>query len=199
MNIIRKLRAFSSTTRMLVALPVLAVVLSSGCSSMNHTDKGVLAGGGTGAVAGGLIGSASGNTGFGAAAGGIIGAITGGLIGNSVDEAKAEARAARAAIPPPPPLGFTDIVKMSIQQTSDDIIISQIRATGSVYYLSPQDIVWLRENSVSNGVIREMQATAQRPVRRIYSRAPVYERVHVVPEPPPPPGLSLGVGYTLYR
>lgn len=199
MNILRKPRTFSSTPRMLVALAVLAVVLSSGCASMNHTEKGVVAGGTTGAVAGGLIGSASGNTGFGAAAGGILGAITGGLIGNSVDEAKAEARAARAAVPPPPPLGLTDIVKMSIQQTSDDIIISQIRTTGSVYYLSPQDIIWLRENGVSNGVIREMEASSKRPVRRVVTRTPVYERVHVVPEPPPPPGLSVGVGYTLYR
>jgi hypothetical protein len=178
------------------ALALVPLLLSSGCASMSNTDKGVLGGGAIGAGTGALIGSATGHTGLGAAVGGILGGITGGLVGNATDKAeRAEARAAAATAPPP--LQPADIVQMAYQHVSDDIIITQIRNTGSVYYLSPQDIVWLKQNGVSDVVIREMQATASRPVRRVYAPVPVYEQVYVV-EPAPPPGVSVGIGYTWY-
>ncbi len=178
-------------------LPLVALVpilLVQGCSSMNNTDKGVLAGGGLGAGAGALIGSATGHTGLGALAGGTIGAISGGLIGSSVDESekKADARAVALANsrPQPAPLGMTDVVQMSYQHISDDIIITQIRNTGSVYQLSGRDIGYLKEQGVSDPVIREMQMTVSRPVQRVYTATPVY----VVPEPPPV-RVGVGVGY----
>jgi hypothetical protein len=41
-----------------------------------------------------------------------------------------------------------------------------------------------------------MQATAYRYPRRVYTQAPVYERVYVVePAPPPPVGIGVGIGF----
>lgn len=177
-------------TALLLLLPVL---LSNGCATMSNTDKGVLAGGGIGAGTGALIGSATGHTGLGAVAGGVVGAVSGGLVGSAVDKAeRAEARAAAAAAPAP--LNPTDIVRLSHERVREDIIIAQIRSTGSAYRLTADDIIWLRQNGVSENVISEMQATAYRLPRRVYGPAPVVERVYIV-EPPPPP-VSVGIGYT---
>jgi hypothetical protein len=202
MHIVAVRRNIGQKSRRLLPVLLVLVLLASGCASMSNTDKGVLAGGGIGAGTGALIGSATGNTGIGAAAGGVIGAISGGLIGSGIDESerKAEARLAAATAPPPPqPLGLTDVVQMSHQHISDEIIIVQIRTTGSIYHLSPQDIVWLKQNGVSDPVICEMQATATRAPRRVYTAAPVYpatvyQPVYVVPGPPPP-RVGFGVGY----
>ena len=89
---------------------------------------------------------------------------------------------------------MTDIVQMANGQVSDAVIIGQIRSTGSSYTLSPTDIQWLKNNSVSDGVILEMQQTAgRRPV--VYGRPrPVY----VVEEPVyvgPPPVVGVGFSY----
>jgi hypothetical protein len=172
--------------RSLVGVSVLPVLLASGCQSMNNTEKGALAGGGIGAGAGAAIGHATGHTGAGAVIGGLGGALLGGAVGNDMDKEKE--RQARIAASTPPPLRLEDVASMAQQHISDGIIINQIRTTGSVYNLTAQQIVWLREQGVSEGVIAEMQATAYRPARRVYTAAPV-----VVYEPPPPP-VSVGVG-----
>ena len=165
---------------------VLPVVLVSGCQSMNSTEKGAVAGGGIGAGTGALVGHAVGNTGAGAVIGGLAGALVGGAVGNDIDKEKErEARLAAA----PPPLQLTDVASMAQQHISDGIIVNQIRTTGSVYQLTADQIVWLRQQGVSEPVIAEMQATAYRLPRRIYTPGPV-----VVYEPAPPPPVSVGVG-----
>jgi outer membrane lipoprotein SlyB len=169
-----------------IALPV---VLVSGCQSMNNTEKGALAGGGIGAGAGALIGHATGHTGAGAVIGGLAGGLLGGAVGNDIDKDKA--RQERIAAAEARQLQITDIATMAQQHISDGIIINQIRTTGSVYHLSTDEIVWLRQQGVSEGVIAEMQATAYRPVRRVYTPAPVV----VVEQPPPPVSVGIGVGF----
>src|SRR5262249_49770591 len=162
--------------------------------------KGALAGGGIGAGAGALIGSATHHTGVGAVAGGALGALAGGLTGNAIDESerKQEAQlAAATAAAPRAPLRLTDIVNMHQPSGSDEVIISQIRTTGSVYQLSASDIAWLKQNSVSDAVVIEMQATATRYPRRVYSATPVYPAPVYIYEPQPPPvSVGLGFGYT---
>lgn len=71
-----------------------AMLLFSGCSSMNNTTKGGLIGAGGGAVLGGLIGKMAGNTAVGAAIGTAVGGGAGVLIGKKMDKARAEAAAA---------------------------------------------------------------------------------------------------------
>jgi uncharacterized protein YcfJ len=161
----------------------------SGCSSMNNTEKGALAGGGIGAGVGAAIGSVTHHTGAGALIGGATGALVGGAVGNDMDKEKAKQE--RIAAAEARQLKITDVAMMAQQHISDGIIINQIRSTGSVYHLSTDEIVWLRQQGVSEGVIGEMQATAYRPVRRVYAPAPVV----VVEQPPPPVSVGVGIGF----
>jgi len=175
----------------LMTAAVLPLGLACGCAGLSHTENGALAGGGIGAATGAIIGGATGHAGGGALIGAGVGALTGGLIGDAAD--KSEQRAAAAA--QARQLGLTDVAQMSQQHISDAVIVGQIRSTGSVYRLSPTDIVWLKQNGVSDYVINEMQATAYRYPHRVYTAAPVYgEEVYVV-DPPPPVGVGVGVTY----
>lgn len=193
---------------------------SVGCESMSKTAQGGLVGGGVGAGLGAAVGSASGNAGKGALIGGLAGTVMGGLVGNDMDQqdkktkdiqlANAQAAAAR------PTLSVADVQRMAAGGSSDDIIINQIRTTGSTYNLTVDDIQFLTSNGVSSRVITEMQNSRSRPVavapppqvvrERVYVReqpevvyvrpAPVY---YVPPPPPPPPAVGFGVSYTRVR
>ena len=181
----------------LLAAAVLPALLACGCAGMSNSEKGALAGGGIGAGLGGIIGHGTGHTGLGALAGGAIGAGVGGIAGNQADkeERRQEVQLATAtAAAQRAPLGLTDIVNMAQQHISDDVVIGQIRTTGSIYRLSPSDINWLKQNGVSDAVVMEMQATATRYPRRMYSATPVY----VVEPAPPPVSVGVGFGYTHY-
>jgi hypothetical protein len=82
---------------------------------------------------------------------------------------------------------------MAQAHVTDDVIISQIRTTGSVFQLSTNDIVWLKTSGVSDPVVQEMQASATRYPRRVYTAVPVYaEPVYVEP---PPVAFGVGIGF----
>ena len=68
------------TSSKVLALSALGAVslLSVSCD----TTTGALAGGGTGALVGGIVGHQTGHTAAGAIIGGGVGAVTGGMIGN---------------------------------------------------------------------------------------------------------------------
>jgi hypothetical protein len=172
---------------------LLPALLACGCSSLSNTENGALGGGAIGAGLGALVGHATGHTAAGALIGGAAGAVTGGVVGNAVDKSE-ERQAALVAANAPRPLGLTDIANMAQNRVADDVIITQIRTTGSVFQLSPEQIVWLKQASVSDVVIQEMQATAYRYPRRVYTAAPVYvEPVYV--EPAPPVAVGIGIGF----
>jgi outer membrane protein OmpA-like peptidoglycan-associated protein len=64
-------------------------VIGSGCSNtrpLSNQDKGVAIGAGSGAVIGGVIGRAAGNTGLGAIIGAGVGGVAGGVIGHRMDK-----------------------------------------------------------------------------------------------------------------
>jgi hypothetical protein len=169
----------------LLASSVLPLLLSCGCSNLNHTENGALAGGAIGAGTGALVGHALGHTAGGALIGAGVGALSGGLIGNSADNAEKRAEAAAQARHP---MGMVDVVQMAQSHVSDDLIISEVRATGSVFRLSAQDTIWLKQNGVSDVVVQEMVATAYRYPRRYYSVEPVYVE-------PAPVAVGVGVGF----
>jgi hypothetical protein len=188
------------TTKRLIPFALLPALWSTGCASMTQTDKGVAAGGLLGAGTGALIGNAVGHTGAGAIIGAGLGAITGGLIGNAVEESEkrteAKVAAAQAA---QGRLGITDVVTMAQNHISDDVIISQLRTTGSSFRLSSNDTIWLKQQGVSDRVVQEMLASASRAYP--YGAPPpvVYTRpVYVIEEAPPPP-VSFGFGFTSVR
>lgn len=156
---------------------LLVVGLLAGCESMNHAEKGALGGGAIGAGTGALIGNAVGHTGAGAVIGAAVGALSGTLIGDSIDESerKTDAKiiAASHQTTAQGGLGVTDVVQMAQSHISDEVIISQIRATRSVFNLSANDTIWLKQNGVSDLVVKEMLATPNRYPKPVYTR-PVY-------------------------
>jgi hypothetical protein len=97
---------------------------------------------------------------------------------------------------------MTDIMQMAREGQSDDVIINQIRTTGSSYILSAEDLRMLRENNVSDRVIMEMQnrrADAHPRMRLVHVPPPA--PMVLVPAPPPPvvfvpaaPPPAFGVG-----
>jgi hypothetical protein len=171
---------------------LLPILLACGCDSLSHTENGALAGGAIGAGTGALIGNMTGHAGGGALIGAGVGALSGGLIGHAVDSSERKAEAAAQASHP---LGMVDIVQMAQSHVSDDLIISDIRSTGSVFHLSAQDTIWLKQNGVSDRVVQEMMATAYRYPRRVYTAAPAYAQPVYVVEQPPPVSVGVGFGY----
>ena len=172
---------------------LLPTLFTCGCSTMSNTEGGAVGGGLLGAGTGALIGHATGHTGAGALIGAGVGAVSGGLIGHAADESEKKTEARIAAAQAAHSLGMTDVAQLAQAHVTDDVIIAQIRSTGSVFRLSSTDTIWLKQNGVSDGVIQEMLATANRVPRRYYSAAPVYgEPVYVVEQPPP---VAVGVGF----
>lgn len=159
------------------------LLASCGCSTMNNTERGAVGGGVIGGLAGAAIGAASGHPGAGAAIGAGSGAILGGLVGNEEDrrERKAAAWAARNAV------SVNDVVQMSQSRVGDDIIINQIYNSSTAFNLTSQDLIYLREQGVSDRVITAMQtARGYRVVR---------PSGVVIVDPPPPPPVSVGIGF----
>jgi len=176
--------------RLLSFLVLAPVFLATGCA--NNTETGALAGAGIGGLGGAIVGSAVRAPVAGAAIGAAVGGLTGAAIGNDKDrqEARAVAQAQARA------LGLTDVAQMAMQAVPDDIIINQIRTSPTIFHLSTTDITWLRENRVSDTVIREMQLTATRLPRRVYVEGGVYQpEPVVVVEPPAPVGVGVEFGY----
>jgi uncharacterized protein YcfJ len=180
-----------------------AFALACGCSSLTPTDNGVLAGGATGAVAGGIVGHALHSTAAGAAVGAVGGALAGGLVGNRIE--KKEARDAAAADAAAAQAGMAEVIQMAQNHVSDDVIITKVRTSPVTYHLTSQDVLTLKQNGVSDPVVNEMMATASRFPRRVYSAAPVYgppppygSVVVVEQPPPPPPPVAVGVGFRVH-
>ncbi|QEL16036.1 glycine zipper domain-containing protein [Limnoglobus roseus] len=170
---------------------------STGCSSMNNTEKGAVVGGGVGAVVGTAIGAATGNPRTGAAVGALGGTALGALAGNKEDKKEAaieRAELQQAAATQNTQLGLMDVVTMSRQGTDADVIVAQIRNTNSVFTLSTADIQYCTEQGVSPKVIRAMQDS------RVHVVSPRPQRVIVRELPPPPPAVIIerpvyGYGY----
>jgi len=140
-----------------LALAASAVVLT-GCvnpdGTQNNTASGALIGAGSGA----LIGGANGRGGEGALIGAAIGALAGGLIGNAIDQdqqarLRAQAPQTYVRVEQGQPLSVTDVKALAAAGVGDNVIISQIRSSHTVYHLSAADIIDLRDTGVSNPVI----------------------------------------------
>ena len=182
-----------------VTMAATSLVLA-GCESPegtpNRTGTGALIGGAIGATAGGLLGSTSRhnsgpNAAAGALIGGALGALAGGSIGHSMDQ-EAGARLRTQApqtyqrLDQGQPLGTADVRALAKAGVSDDVIISQIRNSRTVYRLSAAEIIELHDAGVSQKVIEYMINT---PGMSGASAPPAQSAV-VVPEgrsltPPP--------------
>lgn len=72
--------------RLSVVMIMMATAIFAGCSSMNKTQKGAVAGTAAGGAMGAVIGKASGNTAMGAIIGAAVGGTAGAVIGSQMDK-----------------------------------------------------------------------------------------------------------------
>ena len=183
-----------------------AAVVLTGCvnpdGTQNNTGSGALIGGALGALTGAVIGGPR-NGGAGALIGAAAGAIGGGLIGNSMDQEqdarlRAEAPQTYVKIDQGQPLAVADVKALAKAGVSDDVIISQIQSSHTVYHLSASDIIDLRNSGVTDKVVNYMINT---PSTISDAAAPVPDASTVVIQqaPPPPPAdvqiVTPGPGY----
>ena len=134
----------------------LIAVLSS-CE--NKTESGALGGAAVGVVAGGLIGGGSG-----ALIGGAAGAVGGALIGYALDQQDRDNMQRNSPrtlqrIDKGEQLSVEDIKEMSRNGLKSKVIIDQIKATNSVFYLSSREIIDLKKSGVAEQVIDYMIQT----------------------------------------
>lgn len=188
---------------------------SVGCEHMNNTEKGAGIGGALGTAAGLGIGAATGNPRTGAVIGGLAGAGVGALVGNEKDEKErrdreimqAQATATAQAQAQQQRMGMFDVIHMAQGGHDDQVIINQIRTTGSTFQLTPSDLDNLKAQGVSPAVITAMQTarpanpfparTVSQPTTVIYEQ-PVYPAPVVVRPmymPPPRPMMVVGGCY----
>jgi uncharacterized protein YcfJ len=140
--------------RWLTAL--VTVVVASGCSNVNNTQKGA----GLGAVVGHQFGA----TGAGAVVGGLAGTAFGALAGNAQDEAdrrdqlarqvayERAARDRRSYL-----MSNRDVLHMVSSGCSDKLVCETIRDRGGQFELSPESVVQLHQYGCSDSVIAAMR------------------------------------------
>ncbi len=189
MQIAEKSQAWGYARKLLLAGLMTSLASGGGCQTA--TGTGAAAGGALGAGIGAIAGRGCPGA---ALAGGLIGAGAGALGGAAVD-ATAQRRAQRAAasdvaLRAP---SLEEIVTMTQSAVPTGQIINQVRTSGVVYRLTPEQVIWLNQQGVNGAVIQEMQATAYRGPVRGY---PVVEQpVYVAPPPVVPVGVGVGVGF----
>lgn len=170
---------------------------TAGCFSPqgqpDYTASGALGG----AAAGAIVGSTARHAGPGALVGGAVGAVVGGLIGHGMDQAQQQRLQAQAPqtwrhIEQSQPLEVADVKALAKAGVSDDLIISQIHNSRTVYHLGTSDIIALKTAGVSERVIDFMintpsSAVATPPTASVASEpvvpTPVTETVVVSPGP----------------
>src|SRR5262249_3394533 len=169
----RKPQASNGVRALLVRGLLTALSTSSGCETAAGT--GAAAGGLLGAGIGGLVGHCPGA----ALAGAAIGAGAGTLTGAGVDvyrgkkaQKAAQAASAQAGARAP---SLDDIVNMTQNAVPPQQIVEQIRTSGVVYRLTPDQIIWLNRQGVDGRVVNALQDTAlsPAPVRTVYTAQPV--------------------------
>lgn len=167
-----------------------SAVMLTGCQypngDPNYTGTGALTGGALGAATGAVLGGPR-NAGAGALIGGAIGALTGGIIGSGMDEEQRQRLRAQAPqtyvrVDQGQPLSLADIKALAQARVSDDVIISQIKSSHTVFHLSSADIIELHQAGVSDKVI-DFMINTQNSVSATPSTV-------VVQQPPPPPPVE---------
>jgi hypothetical protein len=143
----------------LFASLILSVIIAQSLPAQNHTGRGAVLGGVGGAAIGAAIGENNDEPVAGAIIGGALGAITGATIGNSMDEEEARYRAIQQqrAWQLQRAVSVSDVVTMTHNRLSDNVIIGHIQQNGVQRRLEVADIISLHQQGVSEVVINAMQ------------------------------------------
>lgn len=99
--------------------------------------------------------------------------------------------ASQTESPPKLPYGVAEVLKLSQAKVGEDIISSYIQSSGTVYNLSPSDIVYLKEQGVSERIVNQMldqrkrlaEASAQ-PSAAVAQSQPAYSNAAAPPSAP---------------
>lgn len=162
--------------RLLPTSIVCCALISAGCNSPYHADRGALFGGVTGAGVGALVGNAMGNPGAGAAIGAGVGALTGAAVGAEMDQTEARNRAmieqqlgrqvAASAVT------VNEVVAMVQSGVNEELVVNHVRAHGMAASLQSGDLIALQQQHIPLSVIRAMQENPPRPVQPVVVSAP---------------------------
>jgi len=167
----------------------------------NDTASGTFLGGAMGAITGAIIGGKH-HAGQDALIGAGVGAVTGNLLGRSKD-ANDDRRAAQGAAAvgqmnaQAAAMAVTDadLVQMTRAGISEDVIISTMRSRGARVDLSPQSLISLRQQGVTDRVV--MAAQQMSAGSGYVAGAPPYGPT-VVSEILPPPTVIVEPAYRPY-
>lgn len=182
---------------------VLVLLASSAVHAQTETGRGMLGGGAAGAVIGGIIGHQNHETAEGALIGGAVGAIAGGLLGNNRDQQNYRnyQYQQQQAVLYSQGVSFQDVVVMSQNGVSQQVIINQIQTNGVQQRPNVHDIINLHQQGVAEPVINSMQQArlATQPYPVVPPRPVVYERYYQ-PQPyiiyhEPQPGFFFHYGH----
>ena len=175
----------NSLYRTSVLIALFAVCLAAtGCQSVGPNQyRGGLVGAGAGSLIGAAIGSTDGKPLEGAAIGGAIGSTIGSLEGRRTDQenlAYQQAIQAQAT-------HIDQVIQMTRSGLSEEVMINQIRATGIVAPPTHEQLIFLKNNGVSDRVIAALQGSGA-PAQFVPAGQPrVVEHVWVEPRYFPPP------------
>lgn len=177
--------------------------LAPAARAQEYAGKGALLGGLAGAGAGAIIGNQNKHqTGAGAAIGAGVGALSGLLIGktmeNEVQKNRAQATAQTAAAYEQRALqvragGVTpeDVIAMTRAGLSEDVINGQIRTSGINRQMQVNDLIYLRNQGVPDGVIRTLQSSQVASAGSVNYTPSSYQQAYQAPTtviaPAPPP------------
>jgi hypothetical protein len=156
-------KSFAMNKLIAQVLPLgVLLLLAVGCRSPYHADQGALFGGLTGAGVGAVVGNAVGSPAAGALLGAGVGTITGAAVGGSLDEIEARNRAQIAqqmgSQIRPGVVSLADVINMSHAGVSEPLIVTHIQHNGMAAPVSSSDLITLKQQGVSDGVIQAMQA-----------------------------------------
>jgi hypothetical protein len=124
-------------------LPVVILLTAavSGCNPYNNEGEGAATGGALGALAGGIIGHQSHDTGAGMIIGGALGAVTGAAVGSTVQKPDYEAPAPTVVGAPAPSVPSTvysgDTVTVNVPNNSGGYTSVLLKRSGNGY-VGPQ-------------------------------------------------------------
>jgi len=89
------------------------------------------------------------------------------------------------------PYGVEDVLKLSRANISEDIVLNYIQNSGTIYNLAPQDIVYLRNQGVSDHVVnamlnqrKQVEGAAQIAQQFSVPNAPAVPDANMVPVAP---------------
>jgi hypothetical protein len=96
------------------------------------------------------------------------------------------------------PYGVEDVVKLSRAQIGEEIILNYVHGSGTIYNLGPKDIVYLRDQGVSDKVINAMLdqrkraelAAQSQPAAPVVQNAPVAVDASGTQNPAPAAGYA---------